>query len=146
MNIGLSVTDRIDADVEALGQALSDHNDGVVGASNKRPLAILAHDQNRKLVAGLSGSTAWNWLYIQWLWVDTPSRGRGIAGNLLIKAEEEARSRDCIGSHIDTFSPRALRVYERHGYQKFGELPDFVSDRTRTFLVKRWGESARLTT
>ena len=43
----------------------------------------------------------------------------------------------CHGSYIDTFSPVALKVYQRAGYIPFGALDDFPSGRTRTFLQKR---------
>jgi hypothetical protein len=55
---------------------------------------------------------------------------------MLAAAEAEARARGCHGSYIDTFSPVALRVYQRAGYRPFGALPDFPKGRTRTFLQK----------
>lgn len=142
MGIALRITDQPDADIIALGQALCDDNAQAVGPSNKQDLAVLANDENGKLLAGLFGYTAWGWLYIRWLWVDTASRGCGIAGTLLEHAEAEARKRGCIGAHIDTFNPQAQLIYERHGYSVFGELPDFVAGRSRSFLHKRWTSSS----
>ena len=139
MNVAFHVTDQHDGYVEALGRALSEYNSGEVGSSHKQNLAVLAKDDNKLLIAGLSGYSAWGWLYIRWLWVDHAFRGRKIASTLLDRAEVEARARGCIGAHIDTFNPKAMPTYERHGYQVFGELPDFVAGRTRSFLQKRWG-------
>jgi GNAT superfamily N-acetyltransferase len=88
-------------------------------------------------VAGISGYTAWGWLYVQWLWVDESLRGRTIAGRMLDAAEKEAAARGCHGAYIDTFSPVALKTYVRQGYAPFGAMDDFPKGRTRTFLQKR---------
>lgn len=136
MTQSFRVTDQPDAEVAQIGKALAGFNDADVGPSGKRPLAVLVYDADGRVVGGLSGSTGWGWLYIQWLWVDTSQRGQGIAGKILQHAEAEARARGCVGAHIDTFSPVALRVYQRQGYKVFGEIPDFVAGRTRIFMSK----------
>ncbi len=139
MSTSLRVTDAAeDAAVAALGRALGAYNAADVGPADKRPLAVLLSGDDGALLAGLSGYTAWGWLYIQWLWVDASQRGKGVAGDLLRRAEDEARARGCTGAHIDTFNPDALRLYQRHGYDVFGRLPDFVAGRTRSFLAKRF--------
>ena len=89
------------------------------------------------LVAGISGYTAWGWLYVQWLWVDEAQRGQGLAGRMLAAAEEEARVRGCHAAYIDTFNPVALKTYLRAGYAPFGVLENFPTGRTRTFLQKQ---------
>lgn len=123
------------ADLETLGQSLAAFNDADVGPSGRLPLAVLVKE-GETLVAGLSGYTAWGWLYTQWLWVAETHRGRRLAAAMLTEAETEARRRACHGAHIDSFNPDALRVYERAGYTIFGTLPDFPPGRTRFFLSK----------
>jgi len=86
---------------------------------------------------GISGYTAWGWLYVQWLWVDEKLRGQGTAGRMLEAAEREAVARGCHGALIDTFSPVAAKTYERQGYQPFGTLADFPVGRSRIFLQKQ---------
>ncbi len=132
------ITDTPDAEVEAIGQALAAFNAADVGPSERRALAVIA-EEDGVLVAGLSGSTSWGWLYVQWLWVDEARRGEGLAGAMLERAEAEARARGCKGANIDCFNPVARRTYERQGYVVFGEIPDFVAGRSRWFLSKRWG-------
>jgi hypothetical protein len=56
---------------------------------------------------------------------------------MLAAAEAEAKARGCRGAYIDTFSPVALKVYRRAGYEPFGELKDFPAGRTRVFLQKK---------
>jgi GNAT superfamily N-acetyltransferase len=96
---------------------------------------VLVH-ADETLIAGMSGYSAWGWLYVQWLWIAETHRGQGLAGRMLADAEAEARRRDCHGAYIDTFSPHALRVYQKAGYTVFGELKEFPPGRTRSFLSK----------
>ncbi|ANM05371.1 GCN5-related N-acetyltransferase protein [Rhizobium phaseoli] len=124
-------------ELAAITDALSAFNTGDVGPADRRPLAILIRDTDGKVTGGLSGFTAWGWLFTQMLYVPETLRGAGLAGKLLAEAEEEARARGCGGAWIDTFSPQALSAYLRQGYEVFGELEDFPQGRTRSFLRKR---------
>ncbi|ACE92164.1 MULTISPECIES: GNAT family N-acetyltransferase [Rhizobium] len=124
-------------ELAAITDALSAFNTGDVGPADRRPLAILIRDTDGKVTGGLSGFTAWGWLFTQMLYIPETLRGAGLAGKLLAEAEEEARARGCGGAWIDTFSPQALSAYLRQGYEVFGELEDFPQGRTRSFLRKR---------
>ncbi|PDT05859.1 GNAT family N-acetyltransferase [Rhizobium chutanense] len=123
-------------ELAAITDALSAFNTGDVGPSDRRPLAVLIRDTDGKVTGGLSGFTAWGWLFTQMLYIPETLRGTGLAGKILAKAEEEAKARGCRGAWIDTFSPQALRAYLRQGYEVFGELEDFPDGRTRSFLRK----------
>jgi GNAT superfamily N-acetyltransferase len=54
-------------------------------------------------------------------------QGRGVAGELLIAAEEELRAEGCTRVTLDTTTPlvRARRFYEKHGYATSGRVTDF---------------------
>ncbi|MBK8082401.1 MAG: GNAT family N-acetyltransferase [Devosia sp.] len=135
--LSIDVTDTPSAEtLGAIGDRLTAFNDADVGPAGRRPLVVAAREGPGTLLAGLSGYTAWGWLYVQWLWIDEGQRGQGLAGALLAAAEAEARARGCHGAYIDTFSPVALKVYQRAGYAPFGALADFPKGRTRTFLQK----------
>jgi GNAT superfamily N-acetyltransferase len=134
--LSISVTDAPSPeDLDVIGKSLNAFNDDAVGPSGRLPLAVLVRADG-ELVAGISGYTAWGWLYVQWLWVAASQRGQGLAGAMLAEAETEARRRLCHGAYIDTFNPAALHVYEKAGYAVFGALPDFPAGRTRSFLSK----------
>ncbi|GGA36628.1 GNAT family N-acetyltransferase [Pelagibacterium lentulum] len=134
----LTLTDNPEPErLKALGDNLMDFNDADVGSAQRRLLAIFIDDEAGALKGGLYGQTGWGWLYVQWLWLDQDARGQGMAGQLLAKAEVEARARGCHSAHIDTFNPLALKVYLRAGYEVFGVLEDFPQGRTRSFLKKR---------
>lgn len=133
----IEVTDTPPPDVlDTIGKGLTAFNEADVGPAERRPLAVLVHDGDGVLIAGISGYTAWGWLYVQWLWVAESQRGQSLAGQMLAKAEDEARARGCHGAYIDTFNPHALHVYKKAGYTVFGTLPDFPKGRTRSFLSK----------
>ena len=122
-------------DLEFIGARLAAFNEADVGPADRKALAVVVRDA-AEIVAGISGYTAWGWLYVQWLWVAEAARGQGLAGRMLAAAEAEAKVRGCHGAYIDTFSPVALKIYERAGYGRFGALEDFPKGRTRTFLQK----------
>ena len=135
--LSIEVTETpADEALEAIGKALTEFNEADVGPAHRRPLAVLVHDEDGALIAGISGYTAWGWLYVQWLWVAEGHRGQHLAGRMLAVAEAEARRRGCHGAYIDTFNPHALHVYEKAGYEVFGVLRNFPPGRTRSFLSK----------
>ncbi len=123
-------------ELAVIGEGLTAFNDADVGPSERKALAVLIRDAEGKVIGGLSGYTAWGWLFTQWLFIPEAVRGGGMAGKLLSQAEDEARTRGCHGAWIDTFSPVARKAYMRQGYEIFGELPEFPKGRTRTFLRK----------
>jgi GNAT superfamily N-acetyltransferase len=136
VELAFTLTDQPDArDLECIGQSLAEFNESDVGPSGRQTIAVLVH-ADAALVAGLSGYTAWGWLYVQWLWIAEAQRGHGLAGRILAEAEAEATQRGCHGAYIDTFSPHALRAYQKAGYTVFGELKDFPPGRTRRFSSK----------
>lgn len=138
MSLDYLLTEEPGAEMlQAVADGLSAYNESLVGPSGRRPLAVFARQSGEEVVGGLSGFTAWGWLYIQWLWVSEQQRGRGVAATLLARAEAEAVARNCHGAWIDTFNPAALRVYRRAGYEPFGALEDFPKGHSRTFLKKR---------
>jgi GNAT superfamily N-acetyltransferase len=89
---------------------------GELGESNYRPLNVTLKDCAGVLLGGLSAATFWNWLVIDILWVDPRYRKRGFGRRMVSAAEMEAVRRGCRAAHLDTFSPRAARFYERNGY------------------------------
>lgn len=123
--------------LETIGGRLTAFNEADVGPADRKALAVVVRGADSGITGGISGYTAWGWLYVQWLWVAESERGRGLAGKMLAAAEAEARARGCHGAYIDTFSPVALKTYQRAGYTPFGALEDFPKGRTRTFLQKR---------
>lgn len=125
-----------EADLAIVRDGLVAFNEADVGPAGRIGLAVIVRDGDGRVVGGLSGYSAWGWLYVQWLWLAESHRGQGLAGRMLSQAEAEAMTRGCHGAYIDTFSPVALKAYRRQGYEPFGTLADFPKGRVRTFLQK----------
>lgn len=92
---------------------------------------------SKTIVGGLWAHTSWEWLTIELIFVPESLRNQGIARNLVALAEDEAVRRGCHSAWLDTLNPEALALYERLGYERFGELKDFPKGGSRTFLQKR---------
>ncbi|WP_176083934.1 GNAT family N-acetyltransferase [Martelella sp. HB161492] len=140
MTLSLSVTDNPDSrDQDFIAESLTAFNDADVGNSDRREIAVFARDETQSIIAGLTGYTAWGWLFVQRLFVSEAARGQDLAGRMLRQAEEEALRRGCKGAFIDTFSPTAEKAYTRQGYRPFGAMEDFPigSGRRRVYLQKR---------
>ncbi|MFC1457498.1 GNAT family N-acetyltransferase [Microvirga arabica] len=101
-------------------------------------LAIEIRDPERnEPVGGLCGRTAGGWLAIELIFVPESFRGMGLATQLIAMAEEEAKRRDCHSAWLDTMNPQALTLYQRLGYEIFGELKDYPVGSSRFFLQKK---------
>ncbi|MFN3193111.1 MAG: GNAT family N-acetyltransferase [Aureliella sp.] len=92
--------------------------------------------ENEHVVGGLTGTTNWDWLYIEALAVDPEFQKQGLARELVSQAESIAISRGCVGSWVDTFTFQAPEFYLRLGYQQFGTLPRYPATESRIFLCK----------
>ncbi|MXQ13031.1 GNAT family N-acetyltransferase [Microvirga makkahensis] len=101
-------------------------------------LAVVIRDADtREILGGLWGRTGWEWLSIEYIFVPESLRGQGLATRLIGMAEEEAFGRGCHSVWLDTLNPKALALYERLGYERFGELKDFPRGGSRFFLQKK---------
>ncbi|MDE1900435.1 MAG: GNAT family N-acetyltransferase [Alphaproteobacteria bacterium] len=133
------VTDFIDqADLDILEKGLKDN---AVAKSAPpyvaRPLAIMRRDGGGAVVAGLTGKTFWDWLYIDILWVAPALRGQGMGRGLVLAAEAEAVERGCHSSYLWTESFEGPDFYPKLGYQSFVVKPDFPRGHQRIGLMKK---------
>jgi ribosomal protein S18 acetylase RimI-like enzyme len=64
--------------------------------------------------------------YIQSVAVAEGARGRGIGTQLVAFAERQMASRRFIFLCVSSFNRRAQELYSRLGYQRVGEIPDYV--------------------
>ncbi|HVM38871.1 MAG TPA: GNAT family N-acetyltransferase [Sphingomicrobium sp.] len=113
-------------------------NAGQAPAAGARPLCVAISNATDDLDGGLWGVTLYDWLAIELLFVPDGLRGRGLGAAILALAEQEARTRGCIGAWLDTFSFQARGFYERLGYVVAGSIPDHPRGGARFFLMKRW--------
>ena len=121
---------------KAVLDSLIAFNDAKVGESGYRPLALAIEDERGQTIGGLSGATAYGWLFVELLFVPEPLRGRGLGTDLIRRAEAEAVARGCHSVWLDTFEFQARGFYERLGYTCFGELENYPAG-SRFFMSKR---------
>lgn len=125
----------IEDDVKAIEDGLNAFNTGVADR-NYKPLVIVIKDNNA-IVAGARCASAWEWMHVRLLWVDETHRLSGLGAAILNRIEQEARSRGCVGVHLDTFEFQAPRFYSKLGYTVFGEIEDYPRGYKRFYLSKR---------
>jgi GNAT superfamily N-acetyltransferase len=132
------VTDAPDPGAyDVLLDGLVANNVARAGPHNMRPLAVLVpRAEDGTVLGGLWGRTSWGWLFIELLFLPEALRGAGLGSEILRRAEEEASRRGCAGVWLDTFSIRARKFYERHGYAVFGTLGAYPQGHSRYFLRK----------
>jgi len=64
--------------------------------------------------------------YIQSVAVAEGARGRGIGSQLVAFAERQMAGRRFIFLCVSSFNQRAQELYSRLGYQRVGEIPDYI--------------------
>ena len=123
--------------VDAIRSGLREHNRSRHADPHAGRIVLAVHGTGEAVVGGLIGDVAYGWLTVETLWVAADRRGQGLGSRLLAAGEERARARGCHGAHLTTYSFQAPAFYERHGYERFGELHDYPGDESMVFLRKR---------
>jgi ribosomal protein S18 acetylase RimI-like enzyme len=120
-----------------IGRGVSRYNKAQAGENNFRRICFVLQTPGDEVVGGVLGEVYWGWFHLDLLWVKNELRGRGFGHRLLVQAEDEASKSGAKYVYLDTFSFQAPDFYKRHGYQVFGELPDFPKGHRRYFLMKQ---------
>ena len=132
-----SITYRDEPEWGTIGPAVNTYNRQQAGEDHAQSLCFVLSGPDWEIVGGVIGSTYWEWLHPDLLWVKEELRGQGYGHRLLMVAEDEARRRGAKNAYLDTFSFQAPDFYKRRGYQLFGELLDFPPGYQRLFLTKQ---------
>lgn len=123
-------------DREAIVQGLMAYNDGHVGPSGLKPLAILLRDPQGRTIGGLWGRSTYEWLVVELLFIPEAARNSRVGAELMGRAEAIARERGCIGIWLNTHSFQAPSFYKKLGFEVFGELDESTRGAKRFFLRK----------
>jgi GNAT superfamily N-acetyltransferase len=127
-------------DERAIRKGLSAFGDQHTAPRNWRPVNFVLRTADGRVIGGLLGSTVWEWLQIDALWVAETDRGRGHGRALVERAEQIARERGCQNARVDTFDFEARGFYERLDYRVYGELPGFPRGHLHLHLTKRFAD------
>ncbi len=123
---------------EAIVQRLSEYNRQNAPDPEFRLLGLLLKDERGSTIGGLWGRSAYEWLFVELLFVPEELRGSRVGTELMRQAEEVARGRGCTGGWLDTFAFQALGFYQKLGYAVFGELKDHPRGVSQYWLQKRF--------
>ena len=88
-------------------------------------LNVYARDMEGKLVGGVTADIHWDWLNIEYLWVDEAQRGQGLGARLVRQLEAAAQARGCRHATLTTFDFQARGFYGKLGYRVVGQLDDY---------------------
>jgi GNAT superfamily N-acetyltransferase len=124
------------ADMDRLSEQLSAYNVSRVGIDDGRDLAVFLRDAQGQLVGGLHGWTWAGMAYIAIFWITEALRGQGYGKQILLTAEQEARTRGCDRIWLNSFSFQAPEFYQQCGYTVFSVLEDFPRQHQWYFLQK----------
>jgi GNAT superfamily N-acetyltransferase len=119
-----------------LGTRLTAFNEDHAGPRRARQIALTVRDADGRLIAGLTGETFWNALYVHLLWVDEEHRGHGYGRSLMERAEALATEASCDCVYLSTFEFQAPGFYTRYGYSLIGELAGVPPGSRRQWFSK----------
>ena len=123
-------------EIDELRMSLRAFNHQFAGEFKRTNLIHQVRDEEGKLVGGIFGSIAWDWLYIDLLWVDESVRGSGLGTELITLMEQTANAHGIRRYYLGTTSFQARGFYEKMGYTVCGEIEDFPPGHTNYFLKK----------
>ena len=126
-----------DSSKQFVQTGLDMYNVAVTGLDEYYPVAIFLKQENEEIAGGILGEIWGTWLHVTNLWVAAPLRRHGYGSQLLRAAEQYAIERGCQNVHLETFSFQARPLYEKHGYEVFGQLEECPPGHTKYYLRKR---------
>ncbi|MGM0898335.1 MAG: GNAT family N-acetyltransferase [Bacillota bacterium] len=129
-------------DSEFIRRKVIEHNMNNLPDEVKTPIeqfSFVLKDDAGKITGGLTATSFWQHLHIDFLWVDESLRGQGYGRLLLEKIEQSAKEKNCRLITLDTFSFQAPEFYKQNGYEVFGLLEDHPRGFNQYFLQKRLG-------
>lgn len=94
------------------------------------------------IVGGAIGESKFDWLIVQYLWVDERLRGTGLGTRIMAAVERLAIRRRCAGIFLDTFSFQAPGFYRGLGYRRIGRLDGHPRGHAK-FWYAKWLDGDR---
>lgn len=113
------------------------HRFGVeaIGGNDPKKLAVLL-TQGGRTVGGATGHQILGLFYLTHLWVAPEQRSQGHGGHLLTAIESEVASQGCIEVRLDTMNAKSIPFYNRHGYEIYARVPEYIPGFEKVFMRK----------
>lgn len=110
------------ADLALLEERVAAAAVAAAGLGEDQAFGIFVRDDERRIVAGISGMTWGGCCELHAMWVDEVLRGHGLARALMAGAESVARGRGCTLVEFFAYDLLAPGLYERLGYETVGVI------------------------
>lgn len=124
-------------EIEALEQRLYEHNSAATGHRDGRGLGFEVLDKAGRRIGAIAGHTWGGVAEIAQLWVDPAHRGRGHGVALLDAVVAEARQRGCEQVLVMSYDFQAPGLYERRGFERLIEVPEWPKGHVHVLLRLR---------
>jgi ribosomal protein S18 acetylase RimI-like enzyme len=121
-------------EIDQLEDRLYAHNSAATGHRDGRGLGFEVLDDHGARIGAIAGHTWGGVAEIAQLWVDPAARGEGLGLALLDAAIAEARERGCRWIYLMTYDFQAPGLYEKRGFQRLIEIPDWPQGHTHILM------------
>ena len=122
-------------DLKVISEAVLSHVRSQAFDPDASPLACLVYEGDT-LIAGGSGRTVCQRLFVHHLWVAEEHRSAGLGSRILRELEAEAAHRGCRDAIIETLDDSVANLYRRLGYHSVALLPNYLGPCHRHILLK----------
>ncbi|CVH24653.1 Uncharacterised protein [Serratia marcescens] len=134
----IEISDRVTPEITScIAEGLDRFNDQQIGYGDRLPLAVVVKDPDSGEVLGeITGRSSLGLLFLDLFYLPEALRGAGLGSELLRRFEQEGRRRGCLSAVLYTISFQAPDFYQRHGWQRMGEVPCLPPGTSRIFMSK----------
>jgi ribosomal protein S18 acetylase RimI-like enzyme len=124
-------------EIDRLEEHLYAHNSAATGHRDGRGLGFEILGDDAAQIGAIAGHTWGRVAEIKQLWVEPAWRGRGFGLALLDAALAEARARGCRQAFVMSYDFQAPGLYEKRGFERLLEIPDWPQGRVHVLLRLR---------
>lgn len=134
----IEISDRVTPEITScIAEGLDRFNDQQIGYGDRLPLAVVVKDPDSgDVLGGITGRSSLGLLFLDLFYLPEALRGLGLGSELLRRFEQEGRRRGCLSAVLYTISFQAPEFYQRHGWQRMGEVPCLPPGTSRIFMSK----------
>lgn len=125
-----------DVDIKIIREGIVGFNAKIIGEGAKS-FSVYLKDGNNNICGGILAWLHSESVYIDVLWLDEKLRKQGYGRKLLQAAEAEAIKNGCHYSTLDTYSFQAEEFYLNNGYERLGEIKNYLFEHSKIFLRKK---------
>ena len=133
----IEISDRVTPEITfCIAEGLDRFNDQQIGYGDRLPLAVVVKDPDSGDVLGNYRAFIIRAAVSRSLYLPEALRGTGLGSELLRRFEQEGRRRGCLSAVLYTISFQAPEFYQRHGWQRMGEVLCLPPGTSRIFMSK----------